>query len=151
MTTFINKSVFEIKAKRRREEEKVLNWAELPQDVIYRINEVEVIEGGKYGTSYILFLVDIDNTKVKVWASKKLISDLERKESHDIPYIISLGQEAYGKSKTINLYDLVFEKGDKILSLFASTSSSTSTSTSTQSSSSPTSQRKKNEWIPGTQ
>ena len=147
MTTFINKSVFEIKAKRRREEEKVLNWAELPQNVIYRINEVEVIEGGKYGTSYILFLVDIDNTKVKVWASKKLISDLERKESHDIPYIISLGQEPYGKSKTINLYDLVFEKGDKILSLFASTSSTTSTSTSssTQSSASPPSQRKKNE------
>ena len=144
MTSFINKSVFEIKAKRRREEEKVLNWAELPQNVIYRINEVEVIEGGKYGTSYILFLVDIDNTKVKVWGSKKLISDLERKESHDIPYIISLGQEAYGKSKTINLYDLVFEKGDKILSLFASTSPSTSTSTSsTQSSSSPPSQRKK--------
>ena len=147
MTTFINKSVFEIKAKRRREEEKVLNWAELTQNVIYRINKVEVIEGGKYGTSYILFLVDIDNSKVKVWASKKLISDLERKESHDIPYIISLGQEPYGKSKTINLYDLVFEKGDKILSLFASTSSTTSTSTSssTQSSASPPSQRKKNE------
>ena len=141
MASFINKSVFEIKAKRRREEEKVLNWAELPQNVIYRINEVEVIEGGKYGTSYILFLVDIDNTKAKVWASKKLISELQRKQSHDIPYIISLGQEAYGKSKTINLYDLVFEKGDKILSLFASTSSSTSTSTS----SSPPSQRKKNE------
>ena len=143
MASFINKSVFEIKAKRRREEEKVLNWSELSQNVIYRINEVEVIEGGKYGTSYILFLVDIDNSKVKVWASKKLISDLERKESHDIPYIISLGQEAYGKSKTINLYDLVFEKGDKIISLFASTSPSTSTSTSTQSS--PPSQRKKNE------
>ena len=148
MTSFINKSVFEIKAKRRREEEKVLNWSELSQNVIYRINEVEVIEGGKYGTSYILYLVDIDNTKVKVWGSKKLISDLERKESHDIPYIISLGQEPYGKSKTINLYDLVFEKGDKILSLFASTSSSTSTSTSSStqsSSSSPPSQRKKNE------
>ena len=123
----------------------MLNWAELSENVIYRINEVEVIEGGKYGTSYILFLVDIDNTKVKVWASKKLISELERKESHDIPYIISLGQEPYGKSKTINLYDLVFEKGDKIISLFASTSSSSSTSTSTSTQSSPPSQRKKNE------
>ena len=145
MASFINKSVFESKAKRRREEEKVLNWSELLQNVIYRINKVEVIEGGKYGTSYILFLVDIDNTKVKVWGSKKLVNELERKEAYDIPYIVSLGQEPYGKTKTINLYDLVFEKGDKILSLFASTSSSTSTSTSTQSSSSPPSQRKKNE------
>ena len=97
MASFINKSVFENKAKRRREEEKVLNWSELSQNVIYRIKEVEVIEGGKYGTSYILFLIDIDNTKVKVWASKKLISELERKESYDIPYIVSLGQEPYGK------------------------------------------------------
>ena len=79
MASFINKSVFESKAKRRREEEKVLNWSELSQNVIYRIKEVEVIEGGKYGTSYILFLIDIDNTKVKVWGSKKLINKLERK------------------------------------------------------------------------
>ena len=145
MASFINKSVFESKAKRRREEEKILNWSELLQNVIYRINKVEVIEGGKYGTSYILFLVDIDNTKVKVWSSKKLVNELERKEAYDIPYIVSLGQEPYGKTKTINLYDLVFEKGDKILSLFPSTSPSTSTSTSSTQSSPPPSQRKKNE------
>ena len=141
MASFINKSVFESKAKRRREEEKVLNWSELLQNVIYRINKVEVIEGGKYGTSYILFLVDIDNTKVKVWGSKKLINELERKEAYDIPYIVSLGQEPYGKTKTINLYDLVFEKGDKIVSLFPSTSSTSTSSTQ----SSPPSQKKKKE------
>ena len=142
MASFINKSVFERKAKRRREEEKVLNWSELLQNVIYRINTVEVIEGGKYGTSYILFLVDIDNTKVKVWSSKKLVNELERKEAYDIPYIVSLGQEPYRKTKTINLYDLVFEKGDQVISLFASTSSS-SVSTSTSTSLSPPSQKKK--------
>ena len=144
MASFINKSVFESKAKRRREEEKVLNWSELLQNVIYRINKVEVIEGGKYGTSYILFLVDIDNTKVKVWSSKKLVNELERKEAYDIPYIVSLGQEPYGKTKTINLYDLVFEKGDQVIPLFASTSSSSSSvSTSTSTSLSPPSQKKK--------
>ena len=142
MASFINKSVFESKAKHRREEEKVLNWSELLQNVIYRINKVEVIEGGKYGTSYILFLVDIDNTKVKVWGSKKLVNELERKEAYDIPYIVSLGQKPYGKTKTINLYDLVFEKGDQVISLFASTSSS-SVSTSTSTSLSPPSQKKK--------
>ena len=70
MASFINKSIFESKAKRRREEEKVLNWSELSPNLIYQITEVEVIEGGRYGTSYILFLADIDNNKVKVWASK---------------------------------------------------------------------------------
>ena len=137
MASFINKSVFESKAKRRREEEKVLNWSELSENIIYRITEVEVVEGGQYGTSYILFLVDINNTKVKAWASKKLIRELQRKEAYDIPYMISLGQKPYGKAKTINLYDLVFEKGEEIISLFTSLSSSTS--------SSPPSQRKKNE------
>ena len=140
MTSFINRSLFESKAKRRREEEKVLDWSELSQNVVYQITKVEVIEGGEYGMSYILFLADIDNNKVKVWASKKLISELQRKEPYDIPYIISLGQEPYGKTKTINLYDLAFEKEEEILSLFTSSSSSSSST-----SSSPPSQKKKNE------
>ena len=131
MTSFINRSLFESKAKRRREEEKVLDWSELSQNIVYQITKVEVIKGGEYGTSYILFLVNIENTKVKVWGSKILISELQRKEAYDIPYMISLGQEPYGKTKTINLYDLVFEKGEKIISLFtSSTLTSTSTSTS---------------------
>ena len=83
---------------------------------------MEVLEDGPYGTSYILFLVDRDNTKVKAWASKKLIRDLQRKEEYDIPYMISLGQKPYGKGKTINLYDLAFEKGEEIISLFISSS-----------------------------
>ena len=132
MTSFINRSLFESKAKRRREEEKVLDWSELSQNIVYQITKVEVIKGGEYGTSYILFLVNIENTKVKVWGSKLLISELQRKEAYDIPYMISLGQEPYGKTKMINLYDLVFEKGEKIISLFtSSTLTSTSTSTST--------------------
>ena len=137
MASFINKSLFESEAKRRREEDKVLNWSELLENIIYRITEVEVIEDGPYGTSYILFLVDINKTKVKAWGSKKLIRDLQRKEAYNIPYMISLGQKPYGKGKTIHLYDLVFEKGEEIISLFTSLSSSTS--------SSPPSQRKKNE------
>ena len=120
MASFINTSVFESKAKRRREEQKILNWSELSQNLIYQITEVEVVEGSRYGTSYILFLADIDNNKVKVWGSKKLISELRRKEAYDIPYMISLGQESYGEMKPINLYDLVFKKGEKIISLFTS-------------------------------
>ena len=79
-----------------------MNWSESPENIIYRITQVEVDEGGQYGTSYILFLVDINKTKVKAWGSKKLICDLQRKEAYDIPYMISLGQKPYGKTKTIN-------------------------------------------------
>ena len=124
MASFINTSVFESKAKRRREEQKILNLSELSQNLIYQTTEVEVVEGGRYGTSYILFLADIDNNKVKVWGSKRLISELRRKEAKYIPYIIYLGQEPYGNNKTINLYNLAFEKGEEHLSLFTSSSSS---------------------------
>ena len=148
MASFINKNLFKSEAKRRREEDKVLNWSELPVEHqipvlsgilfhLYRITEVEVIEDGPYGTSYILFLVDRDNTKVKAWASKKLIRDLQRKEEYDIPYIVSLGQKPYGKGKTINLYDLAFEKGEEIISLLFTVIPS--------SSSSPPARRKKDE------
>ena len=94
MASFINKSLFESEAKRRREEDKVLNWSELPENIIYCITEVEVVEGGQYGTSYILFLVDINKTKVKAWGSKTLIRELQRKEAYDIPYMISLVQKS---------------------------------------------------------
>ena len=111
-----------MKAKQNVEgkKKKVLNWSELSQNTVYQITKVEVIKGGEYGTSYILFLVNIENTKVKVWGSKLLISELQRKEAYDIPYMISLGQELYGETKPINLYDLVFKKGEKIISLFTS-------------------------------
>ena len=137
MASFIEKSTFESQAKRRREEDKVLNWSELSQDVIYRITEVEVLEDGPYGTSYLLYMSDIDNNKVKAWASKKLIRDLQRKEEYDIPYMISLGQKPYGKGKTINLYDLAFEKGEEIISLLFTCIPSCS--------SSPPARRKKDE------
>ena len=73
MVSFIKKSIFESQAKRRGEEDKVLNWSELSQDIIYCITEVEVLEDGPYGTSYLLYMSDKDNNKVKAWGSKKLI------------------------------------------------------------------------------
>ena len=120
MASFINKSLFESAAKRRREEDKVLNWADLSENIIYRITEVEVVEGGQYGTSYILYMSDRDNNKVKAWGSRQLIRDLKCKEEYDIPYIQSQGQKPLGIGKTINVYDLAFEKGEEIISLFIS-------------------------------
>ena len=122
MASFIKKSDFESRAKHRREEDQVLNWSELSQDIIYRITEVEVLEDGPYGTSYLLYMSDIDNNKVKAWGSRKLIRDLKSKEENDIPYIQSQGQKSYGKGKTINVYDLAFDKGEEIISLFISPS-----------------------------
>ena len=122
MASFIKKSDFESRAKHRREEDHVLNWSELPQDIIYHITEVEVNEDGPYGPSYLLHMSDQDNNKVKAWGSKKLIRDLKSKEENDIPYIQSQGQKSYGKGKTINVYDLAFDKGEEIISLFISSS-----------------------------
>ena len=51
-----------------------------------------------------------------------MISDLKTKKENDIPYIQSQGQKSYGKGKTINVYDLAFEKGEEIISLFIASS-----------------------------
>ena len=122
MASFIKKSDFESRAKHRGEEDKVLNWSELSENVIYRITEVEVLEDGPYGPSYLLHMSDKDNNKVRAWGSKKLIRDLKTKKENDIPYIQSQGQKSYGKGKTINDYDLAFEEGEEIISLFPSSS-----------------------------
>ena len=122
MASFINKSIFESQAKRRGEKDKVLNWSELSQDVIYRITEVEVLDDGPFGRSYILYMSDRDNNKVKAWGSRQLIRDLRCKTDYDIPYIQSRGQRSFGMGKTINVYDLAFEKGEEIISLFISSS-----------------------------
>ena len=120
MASFIKKSIFESQAKRRGEKDQVLNWSELSENVIYRITEVEIIEDGPFGTSYILYMSDRDNNKVKAWGSRQLIRDLKCKEEYDIPYIQSRGQRLFGVEKTINVYDLAFEKGKEIISLFIS-------------------------------
>ena len=51
MASFIEKSVFENQAKRMGEKDQILNWAELSENVIYRITEVKVIDDGPFGTS----------------------------------------------------------------------------------------------------
>ena len=99
-----------------------MNWSELSQDVIYRITEVEVLEDGPFGTSYILYMSDRDNNNVKAWGSRQLIHDLKCKNKCDIPYIESKGQKPFGIGKTINVYDLAFEKGEEIISVFISPS-----------------------------
>ena len=120
MDSFIGTSIFQVKADLQREEKKVLSWMNLPQRHVYKITKVETVENTKYGTAYILFLIDIKKNKCKVWSSRKLIKELQEKDDSDIPYIMSLGQEPYGHNSTINSYDLVYDKGEKVYSIFSS-------------------------------
>ena len=122
MASFIKKSIFENRAIRRKEKDKILNWSELSQNVTSCITKVEVLENGPFGTSYILYMSDKDNNNVKAWGSRQLIHDLKCKNKYDIPYIESKGQKPFGIGKMINVYDLAFEKGEEIISLFISSS-----------------------------
>ena len=104
----------------------------MSQNIVYQITKkVEVIKGGKYGTSYIFLLINIENTKVKVRSSKLLISELQRKRSirysvHDI-----LKRGVVRRNEIDQSVRFSFKKGEKIISLFtSSTLTSTSTSTS---------------------
>ena len=68
-------------------------------------------------TSYFLSIIKRINSKS---GARENWSELQEKDDSDIPYIMSLGQEPYGHNSTINSYDLVYDKGEKVYSIFSS-------------------------------
>ena len=77
---FVDTGEFFRGAAKLKEEEKVLRWIELPIGKIYRIERYKTLESSRFDQlCYIVHLIDITNSRVKVWGSKKLIRHLEQK------------------------------------------------------------------------
>ena len=105
MASFISRNSFSKLA----EENKVLNWTQLPVDgVIYRIDKIEKNEGQSF-TSYVLYIENDRGDKKKVWSPSKLIRDIEGKEKTHTIYFTSLGQTKKD-GKSYNNFDLVLEE-----------------------------------------
>ena len=100
----------------------ILSWINLPQSIVYRITEVVII--GRLEVEnvnqdkYILSLADINNSQLKVWGSKKLIDDLNKRGPMDEPYLVSLGRQRCQHNRTLDLYELDFQTGAHHISLF---------------------------------
>ena len=97
----------------KKKETKILNWLDLSTETVYNITKISVRETPAFvdGISYILSLEDREANRLRVWGSRRLVHEIIDKRGKDERvYLISLGQERYQKNKTINNYDLTFEK-----------------------------------------
>ena len=87
---FISQDNFLQKLQVRKEQEKVLNWTELPSDgEIYRIIRIENIKT-KFGESSILHVEDVNGVGKKVWAPSKLMRDIEENKETSLHFLILL-------------------------------------------------------------
>ena len=110
---FISKELFRKKAEERRDSEKLTDWVDLSQEIIYKIISLEQRESKDYGVCFIANLVDSAGRKERVWAPRKLVADLrDKRKPNEIPYILSLGQVKYDKTKKENKFDLSFQEDE---------------------------------------
>ena len=115
---FISEEAFKTQASLKREADKVLNWFELEEDIIYTITSIGVRESEEYGTCYILDLADRQDNTTRVWAPSRLIKELkEKRKPKERAFIVSLGKEQF-KKKSLNKYDLIFKETKEIITLF---------------------------------
>ena len=92
------------------EKQKVLNWLDLREDKIFKVENFEKVEG-KYGTTAILHIVDKENIQQKVWAPSRLLTEVEKNASAKNPrsvYFISKGQNTV-QNKTFNNFDVILK------------------------------------------
>ena len=104
------------------EECEILSWVNLSQNTVYRVTEVALVESEENQDRYILSLADINNYRLKVWVSKKLIADLKKRGPYDESYLVSLGRQRCPHNRTIDLYELDFQTGSHQISLFTNMS-----------------------------
>ena len=104
---FVDTGEFFRGAAKLKEEEKVLPWVDLPIGKIYRIERYDTLESTKFANPcYIVHLIDIADSRVKVWGSKKLIRHLEQKLPKQVPYIASVGKQQISGNREVNGFDL---------------------------------------------
>ena len=103
---FVDTGEFFCGAEKLKKEEKVLSWMELPIGKIYRVERYETLESSKFDRlCYIVHLIDITNSRVKVWGSKKLIRHLEQTLPKQVPYIASIGKQQLSGNREVKEFD----------------------------------------------
>ena len=104
---FVDSGEFFRGAEKLKEEERIISWNELPIGKIYRVERYETLESPNFDNScYIVHLIDITDSRVKVLGSKKLIRHLEQKLPKQVPYIASLGKQQLPGNREESGFDL---------------------------------------------
>ena len=95
-------------AKEEQVEEQVYSWSEFPQGEVFKVLSLAFLTSRFKKECRLLTVANKKGDISKVWISKELATKLAQKEPQQIPFIISLGQEARGAYK-FNIYELCFK------------------------------------------
>ena len=100
-SSFITRKSFLKKAQQQKEEERIFNGTDLPSDGdIFCVDIIEKRDG-KFGDCHLLYIVNEQGEKKKVWSPSKLIRDIGDKSETHIIYFTSLGQSLKKKRKNL--------------------------------------------------
>ena len=101
---FITTSNFTEQAQLIREESRIYKWTELKEGEIFKIISSEETEG-QYGISFILTIVNEEETIKRIWTPKRLADKFNANKTKTT-YFTSLGQ-IFQDNKRINDFDVV--------------------------------------------
>ena len=93
--TFISDETFEeLTALRRDEEDNVIDWCDLPLDIIYQVKFLIPVRT-KYGNKVLLVLKSKEGTEIKVYSPTNVSKELKicMKSAKSAAYIKSMGEK----------------------------------------------------------
>ncbi len=116
---FISESQFKEKVESEKELNRIYNWAEVDQSVVYNILSIEVKDSEDYDNVYIGTFQDKYLEIIRVWLTSILVKDLRlNRKPTERAYIICLGQERFKKTKRFNKYELTYEEAGVLTPIF---------------------------------
>ena len=94
--------------KEEQVEEQIFSWRDFSQGEVFKVISLNFLTSKFNKECRLLTVANKKGDISKVWISKELATKLAQKEPQQIPFIISLGQEARGAYK-FNIYEFCFK------------------------------------------
>ena len=113
---FLSQRAFEQRVEEERRENTVTPWVELDRKV-YQITLIEEKFSEKYGACFLGTVIDESGEISRVWCPSGLLRSIEeKKEEYKDVFFVPNGQKKVSKLKSVNLFDVVFSDGQKLVS-----------------------------------
>ena len=113
---FLSQTAFAEKVEQERKENSVTSWVNLERKV-YQITLIEEKFSEKYGACFLGTIIDEEQEVSRIWCPSGLLKAIEEKktERKNI-FFVPNGQKKLTKIKSLNLFDIVFQDGKKLIS-----------------------------------
>ena len=113
---FLTQEAFEAKVEAEKQEHLVTSWCDLERKV-YQIILIEEKFSEKYGPCFLGSVIDKSGERERIWLPSLMLRNIEenKSEKKDI-FFVPNGQKKLSKVKSVNLFDIVFQDGKKLIS-----------------------------------